>query len=79
MIKVSTVADNATLNAEDLLAGSNWEHEIEVPPALLHPGQTPKDNTSAGVVCIKALDIATLSLISKAAHDDPSLLAFANH
>lgn len=60
------------LTPQDLLAGGLLVHEIDVPPTLLNPGQP--DDGVARRVRLRPLKVATLALISKAAHDDASLV-----
>lgn len=60
------------LKAEDLLAGSKLVFDIAIPPAVLAPGSSSLDQ-KAGCVRLRPVNIATLSLISRAARDDPSL------
>ncbi len=62
-----------TLTSEDLLAGSQSVHEIVVPPEILSPSVELSDAPHAGRVHLRPLDVATLTLISRAARDDASL------
>jgi hypothetical protein len=58
------------LSAGDLLAGSRVIHDVPVPGNLLNPGGESAD----GVVKLRPLSLAALSLISKAARDDAGLI-----
>lgn len=74
--------DNTLLSAADLLAGSKAVQEVTIPLAVLQPaanGAQPAPNgaqtsSSARCVRLRPLSIAVLSLISRAARDDPSLV-----
>lgn len=61
------------LTPQELLAGGLLVHEVEVPPAVLHPGQAG-DGGEPRRVRLRPLKVATLALITKAAHDDASLV-----
>jgi len=63
----------ALLTAQDLLAGSLLVHDVEVPAAVLNPGQ-PEATGSPRRVQLRPLKVATLALISKAARDDAALV-----
>jgi hypothetical protein len=66
-------ADTQTvLDAQDLLAGSAITHEVRVPQEILRPG-APED-AEAGIVRMRPLNVATLTLVSRAAREDPSLV-----
>lgn len=66
-------ADTQTvLDAQDLLAGSAVTHEVRVPPEILRPG-APED-AEVGIVRMRPLDVATLTLVSRASREDPSLV-----
>ena len=69
------------LKAEDLLAGSRAVYDIRIPPEILSPN--PQANLTdslqaadeaGGCVSLRPINIATLTLIARAAHDDPSLV-----
>ncbi len=75
------------LKAEDLLAGSRAVYDIRIPAAILAPSpQTDRaeslaenlqggdDPESGGCVSLRPINIATLTLIARAAHDDPGLV-----
>lgn len=71
------------LKAEDLLAGSRAVYDIRIPAEILSPtpqaGQAEAlhagtDDESGGCVSLRPINIATLTLIARAARDDPSLV-----
>jgi len=71
------------LKAEDLLAGSRAVYDIRIPAAILAPSpqtdlaenlQGGDDPESGGCVSLRPINIATLMLIARAAHDDPGLV-----
>jgi hypothetical protein len=65
-------ADTQTiLDARDLLAGSAIIHDVRVPGEILKPGTQPLEE---GLVRMRPLDVATLTLVSRAAREDPSLI-----
>ncbi|WP_198321122.1 hypothetical protein [Azohydromonas aeria] len=66
-------APSPFLSAQDLLAGALLVHEVEIPAAVLHPGQ-PEGEGAARRVRLRPLKVATLALISRAAQDDASLV-----
>ena len=65
------------LSADDLLAGSALVHEVRVPPAVLRPG-APGDDLDdpdgPDRVRLRPLSVGTLTLISRAAREDPDLV-----
>jgi hypothetical protein len=61
------------LNADDLLMGCKAFHEITIPAAILTPA-TQNGDAYAGHVRMRPLSIALLTLISRAARDDASLI-----
>ena len=61
------------LSAQDLLAGSSIIHDIEVPQEILTPGSQTEDGI-AGKLRLRPLSMATITLISRAARDDASLV-----
>jgi hypothetical protein len=61
------------LSAQDLLAGSKLEHTIPIPPQILNPGSASTPGESV-YVRLRPLNLATLTLISRAARDDASLI-----
>ena len=67
-------ADAPALSAHELLAGSDILHDIPVPPEVLTPGVAPRDGAGPRVVRMRPLSVATVTLISRAARDDPSLV-----
>jgi hypothetical protein len=62
------------LAAQDLLAGSAITHDVRVPREILTPGAQPLENDEDGIVRMRPLNVATLTLISRAAREDPSLI-----
>jgi hypothetical protein len=62
------------LTAEDLLAGQRAVHEILVPETILTPGTTSNGQVEARSIRLRPLSITTLTLISRAAQNDPSLV-----
>jgi hypothetical protein len=63
------------VTADELLAGSDVVHDVRLPAAVVHPGtdQLAADG-EAGVVRLRPLSVGTLSVISRAARDDSSLV-----
>ncbi len=59
------------LRADDLLAGSRAVYDIHIPPEILAPGAA---QAAEGCVSLKPVNIATLTLISRAAREDPGLV-----
>lgn len=75
--KTNGAAVERLLSAHDLLAGSQVVHEVEIPPTILHPGRPSSAAETAertGIIRLRPLSIATLTLISRAAQDDSSLI-----
>jgi hypothetical protein len=62
------------LSAQDLLAGSGVVHTIHVPQAVLTPGVGSQGDAPSGQVRMRPLSVATITLISRAARDDVSLV-----
>ncbi len=77
------------LQAEDLLAGSKAIFDIEIPPAVLSPSSNPSpapdhkapeklgsawNGVRVGCVRLRPLNVATLSLISRASRENPELV-----
>jgi hypothetical protein len=60
------------LAAQDLLAGSTITHDVRVPREILTPGAQPLEDD--GIVRMRPLNVAILTLISRAAREDPSLI-----
>jgi hypothetical protein len=68
-------ADTQTvLDAQDLLAGSAITHDVRVPREILRPGGQPLGEAGDGVVRMRPLNVAILTLVSRAAREDPSLV-----
>src|SRR5215217_714762 len=66
-------ADTRTvLDVHDLLAGSAIIHEVRVPREILTPGAGEDDGD--GIVRMRPLNVATLTLVSRAAREDPGLI-----
>ena len=61
------------LSAQDLLAGSKIIHEIEVPPQVLMPAGEMEAGEAVWVR-MRPLNVTTLTLISRAAREDTSLI-----
>jgi hypothetical protein len=59
------------LDAQDLLAGSAVIHDVRVPREILAPGAEVLED---GIVRMRPLNVATLTLVSRAAREDPSLI-----
>jgi hypothetical protein len=63
------------LSADDLLAGSAVVHEVEIPAAVLRPVANVSASAAApDRVRLRPLSVGTLTLISRAARDDSSLV-----
>jgi hypothetical protein len=62
------------LAAQDLLAGSKVTHDVRVPAEVLKPGSPPPEETDEGLVRMRPLNVAILTLISRASREDPSLI-----
>ncbi len=60
------------LSAADLLAGSKAVQDVSIPAAVLQPADAP--GGEGGCVRMRPLSIAVLSLISRAAREDPGLI-----
>ena len=71
MIKLET---NRLLSAQDLLAGGQLVHAVTIPAAILTPGAAIDDNRPPMVVQLRPLTVGTLTLISRAAREDVSLV-----
>jgi hypothetical protein len=64
------------LSAEELLAGSALTFEVEVPAAILHPGNSAGNEAGeGGTVQLRPLTVHDLQLVSRAARESDSLLA----
>jgi len=62
------------LSGEELVAGSALTYEVEVPPAVLHPGNGASPAVP-GSVRLRPLTVADLQTITRAAKDSDSLVA----
>jgi len=70
-----THADTQTvLDAQDLLAGSTITHDVRVPREILAPGAEVLEEDEDGIVRMRPLNVAVLTLVSRAAREDPSLI-----
>lgn len=68
-------ADTQTvLDAQDLLAGSAITHEVRVPREILTPGAEAPEDGEGGIVRMRPLNVAVLTLVSRAAREDPGLV-----
>lgn len=65
--------EQATLSAEDLLAGSSLTFAVEVPASVLRPGDGA--GGGGGEVQLRPLTVRDLQLVSRAARESDSLLA----
>ena len=63
-----------TLTGEELVAGSALTYEVEVPPAILHPGNGAEPPVS-GTVTLRPLTVGDLQTITRAAQESDSLEA----
>jgi hypothetical protein len=59
------------LSPEDLLAGSRLVHDIDIPPEILAPATI---DARGGRVRLRPLSLSTITLISRAAREDVSLI-----
>ena len=66
-----TAAPAVALTAQELLAGSALVHRVRVPGALLRPGDA---DAADGHVSLRPLSVGAMTLISRAARDDASLV-----
>ncbi|MEA2301805.1 MAG: hypothetical protein QOE44_2340 [Solirubrobacteraceae bacterium] len=71
---VSASVTEASLSAQDLLGPSTLVHDIPVPPAVLRPGLDVDPGSPIRHVRLRPLTVATLTTISRAAREDPSLV-----
>jgi hypothetical protein len=63
------------VTADELLAGSDVVHEVRLPASVVHPGMDqPAADGATGVVRLRPLSVGTLSVISRAAREDSSLV-----
>jgi hypothetical protein len=62
------------LDAQDLLAGSTITHEVRVPREILTPGVEVLEDDEDRIVRMRPLNVAVLTLVSRAAREDPSLI-----
>jgi len=63
------------LSSEELVAGGVLTYEIEVPPAVLRPGEGNGNGAVAGTVRVRPLTVADLQTITRAARESDSLMA----
>jgi hypothetical protein len=64
----------AVLAVQDLLAGSSVTHDVRVPGEILTPGAEALEDEEDRIVRMRPLNVATLTLVSRAAREDPSLI-----
>ncbi len=70
-----TPASAQLLTPQELLAGSLLQHEVEIPAGVLRPGQADDgEHATRHIVRLRPLKVASLALISRAAHDDAALV-----
>jgi hypothetical protein len=62
------------LTGEELVAGSALTFEVEVPPAILHPGNGAAPS-APGTVTLRPLTVGDLQTITRAAKESDSLVA----
>ncbi len=78
MAGARTEVDGAPLlSAQDLLAGGSAVHEVEIPARVLNPAAEVPAGAGDGVggkVRLRPLSLADLSVVSRAARDDPGLV-----
>lgn len=67
-----TTETTRVLTAQELLAGSRLIHEVAVPPHVLAPGSNAGEEPM--IVRLRPLNVGALTLISRAARDDASLV-----
>jgi hypothetical protein len=66
---------HTVLAVQDLLAGSRITHDVRVPQEILAPATQPPEGTAGdGVVRMRPLSVAVLTLISRAAREDQGLI-----
>uniref|UniRef100_A0A0C1RQ20 Uncharacterized protein n=1 Tax=Tolypothrix bouteillei VB521301 TaxID=1479485 RepID=A0A0C1RQ20_9CYAN len=56
------------------MAGSKIIYDIEIPYEILAPGADSRDEVQSGKVRLKPLNLVTMTLISRAARDDVTLV-----
>ena len=61
----------STVTAEELLAGSDLRHTVDVPPGLL--GAAGEEGGMAGSVVLRPVTVADLQRIGRAAREDDAL------
>ena len=69
--RLEAAAPEASLTAQDLLAGSQLVHTVTVPGVLLRPGEP---DAAGGEVRLRPLSVGAMAVISRAARDDASLV-----
>jgi hypothetical protein len=62
------------LTAADLLVGSQAQHEVTIPPAVLTPACDEESQAPPARVRLRPLSVGMLMLVSRAARDDASLV-----
>jgi hypothetical protein len=63
------------LSGEELLAGGTLTYEVEVPPDVLHPGETNGNGSTPSSVRLRPLTVGDLQTITRAAKESDSLVA----
>jgi len=62
------------LTAQDLLAGGQLIHDIQLSPEILMPATESANGVLAGKVRLRPLNVHTLTLISRAGREDAGLI-----
>jgi len=62
------------LSAQELLAGSRLIYEVHVPQEILQPSSNSANGAVPGMVRLRPLSVAALTVVSRAARDDAGLL-----
>lgn len=63
------------LSAEELLAGSELEYEVEVPGELVRPNGGSRDAGDPDTVRLRPLTVRDLTLVTRAARENDELVA----
>lgn len=72
--RMSRTDVHPTLAAQDLLVGSGATHDVRVPREILAPGAQQPEDAEDGIVRMRPLSVAVLTLISRASREDPGLI-----
>ena len=62
------------LSAQELLAGSRLVYEVHVPHEILQPSSASGNGAVPGMVRLRPLSVAVLTIVSRAARDEAGLL-----